>query len=364
MMQYIAGILLGIMIVFWLFVLVWLISKIKMIRLPKTVILGLTGAPGTGKTFNSVKQALKHHIKMTILYYLHFVFRRLPLPKEKPILYSNIPIWYKAIPIIGKRKKARKLTFKHILGLQYMPEYSTILLTELGEIANQYQFKNPIVMIYLQRLFRLGRHWGDWFITWDDQMSDNVVKPLRGRTGAIYNLVNFKRWFIFFYKVNVQRVMITEDVTTVEQTTEYEELPYLFGRLPFKFFTFLNKIFFFMPMKHYDSRCYSKTYRPIYDVDGNKIVYEDESIFLDMDWDDELKTNYFLHLPHITKELEKDYREHGHISYEKALFYIEEYEKTLAEDQQFLIQRNRKLYEEQAQKRNSTQQTQETNDLE
>ena len=322
---------------YFMYMLIFLLGKWKQIRIPKNTTLLFTGGLGQGKTFLSVKETIKHNRKMTILYYIGKIYKNKKLPQEKPILYSNIPIHYRLIPIFGKRHSAMKLEFYHIAGLKRMTEYCSVFVSELGEIADQYAFNNPIVMIYLQRFIRLFRHWLDGKFIADDQNHGNIVKPIRTRSNVIYNLVDFHRWFIIFYKVNVQRITVIDDIQTIEETEDYDELPFFMGLLPFKFFTFLNKFpFFFMPSKKYDSRCYSKTYRPIYNIDGTKIEYEQDSLLLEMDFETELKTNYFMTIP-AGKELQDEYKKVGHISTERFEYYIKEYEKVMQKDTDYIL---------------------------
>lgn len=93
-----------------IYILIYLLSKWKQIKIPKNTVLLLTGGLGMGKTFISVKETIKHHRKMVFLYYIGKVIKRKSFPKVKPRLYSNIPIQFRLIPF-GKVHRAVKLEF-------------------------------------------------------------------------------------------------------------------------------------------------------------------------------------------------------------------------------------------------------------
>lgn len=274
----------------------YLVISFKQKRVPNNTIVAFTGGLGSGKTLLAVRHAIQDYRKKMFNYYLE---RWLPilnlLPKkykEKPQFYSNIPVrvgwfWY------GKRM-ARVLTYEHLTLQTRIEEYSTILIDELGQFANQYEYDNPFVQQYIQEFIRFFRHYvdGRMFIT--DQSSSNIVVSIRRRINQIYNLSNFRK-ILFFYKVNVSEIHITEDLLNIQDSlTPDQEQPYFFGTmLP----NLLRKLFRVLP--RYDSRCYSINYHAVYPENYSKWV--------------KFKTDYFIELPNNT-DMRKLFKQQGYIT--------------------------------------------------
>jgi hypothetical protein len=282
-----------------IFLVVVLVHHFTQKQIPKNTVIGFTGALGSGKSYIGVHQALKHYRSIRGL-----IFWGLLKVKEKPVLLSNIPIYMgRKYLFFGKEIWSNKLTYAHLVGIDHIPEHSTIFVDEFGQFASQYDFDNPFVMQYLQKFLRLFRHWTDGKLIFTDQSSSNIVKALRTRMNQIYHLSDFGRFLFFFYKVNVQELhYLEEGVQTTTNQTELQDLPFFFGYLPFKYLKFLNP---FKPK--YDSRCYSITYQPMTHNNFDS-------------WD-KYKTNYFIDLPN-NAEMRTQYRKHGFISLDDMLKYL------------------------------------------
>jgi hypothetical protein len=272
-------------------------------KIPNNTVIGFTGALGSGKSYIGVHQALKHYSAVRRL-----IFFRLLRVKKKPVLLSNIPIYMgRKFVFFGKQIWSQQLTYAHLVGIDHIPEHSTLFIDEFGQFASQYDFDNPFVMQYLQKFLRLFRHWTDGKLIFTDQSSSNIVKALRTRMNQIYHLSDFHRFLFAFYKVNVQELQYLEDgVQTTTSQTEIQELPFFFGYLPFKYLKFLNP---FKP--RYDSRCYSITYQPLYHQSFNP-------------WS-AYKTDYFIDLPN-NSQMRKQFKYNGFISLDDMLKYLHEWE--------------------------------------
>jgi hypothetical protein len=272
--------------------LVFIVYSFNQKRVPPNTITAFTGGLGSGKTFMAVRFALKAHRSNMIHYYLE---RLLPFKKKfkkKPQFYSNIPIrvWF--------NQWARTLTYEHLTLTSRLEEYSTIVIDEIGHFASQYEYDHPFVQQYLQEFIRFFRHYidGKLFIT--DQSSSNIVVSIRRRINQIYNLSNFSRVFLLFYKINVSEIHITEDILNIQQSTLHEkEIPYFFGFLPFKFM----RLFGLKP--RYDSRCYSENYKALFSFDIIK-------------WNT-YKTDYFIELPN-SPEMRSLYKRFGYLTQEQT----------------------------------------------
>lgn len=264
-----------------------------------------TGAPGSGKTKIAVDKSLIAYRKRIWMYIFGFI-------KTRPLYYATIPVVIKTgllqrfILRIFKHVKLSKfeyaniLTDNHLLLQDRIAEYSVILIDEIGEFASQYSYDNPLILDYVDRLFRFCRHYLDPEIFITDQTTSNVVVSIRRRINTVYNLSNFKRVFAFFYKVTCEEVRLAEDVLSFKDVNQ-EEQPYFFGHLPFKYFKFLDITRLFT-YKKYDSRCFSPLFDDIKNVD---LLNQFE----------QLKTVYHINIPN-NDNLKKLYKKQGYISVE------------------------------------------------
>lgn len=271
--------IIGLVIAIYSFI-VWFKQK----KVPNNTVIAFTGGLGSGKTYLGVKYAIKHHKKMNLLYKLRII-------KNKPLFYSNIPIRYK------RKKWAKILEYDHLTLKSRIPEYSTIFIDELGQFASQYDYQNPYVMQYVQEFIRFYRHYTDGKLIITDQTSSNIVVAIRRRINQIYNLHDFSRWLLFFYKVNVSELLITEDIMNIQNVQESEQ-EYFMGYLPFKFLKIFNYIVNPFYYKKYDSRTYSINYKALLRVNENT-------------WN-AYKTDYFIQLPNI-KALKQQYMKDGYV---------------------------------------------------
>jgi hypothetical protein len=292
-----------ILIILVIGILFYLLLSFRQKKVPNNTIVAFTGGLGSGKTLLAVRHAIQSYRRSIRQYYAE---RYIPILnmfpkkyKEMPQFYSNIPVrvgwfWY------GKRM-ARQLTYEHLTLQSRIEEYSTLLIDELGQFANQYEYDNPFVQQYIQEFVRFFRHYvdGRMFIT--DQSSSNIVVSIRRRINQIYNLSNFTK-IIFFYKVNVSEIHITEDLLNIQDSlTPDSEQPYFFGTmLP----TLIRKLFRVLP--RYDSRCYSINYHA---------QYQDYNLWL------KLKTDYFIELPNNT-DMRKLFKQQGYITTEQMKQYL------------------------------------------
>ena len=298
-------------------------------RMPKDTVIALTGGLGTGKTLIAVKESVKDYKKRLILWRLGMFDdlvkkRPFPLPNKKtkapmPLFYSNIPIKLKRPFYISKKHIPNKeyfsnmLTYDHILMFDRIEEYSTILIDEVGQIADQYQYDNPFVMQNIQNFIRFYRHFIDGRLFVTDQSSSNIVVAVRRRINVIYNLHDFRRTLLYFYKVNVSTVMITEDMLSINEVNsdDDQEFEYFFGHLPLKWFKFLDITRPFS-RKYYESR----VYKPLYDGVEHKNLLSQWTQYT---------TKYLIDVPN-NNEMKKKFRSQGYLSNEDMKKFIEQYQ--------------------------------------
>jgi hypothetical protein len=284
---------------------VYLYNIIFAKRIPTNTVLVFTGTMGSGKSFLGVKQTIKHYKKMKLLYLLKLI-------KDKPSIYSNIPLYLgKKWFIFGQERWANVLTVNHLVGEIELPQYCSIFIDEIGDVADQYQYDNPLVQQFIQRFLRYYRHWIDGQIVIASQSIDDLAKPLRSKVSQVYNLQDFRRYLLFFYKVNVNEITLMED--TKSMNTIQTEQEFFFGfPLPFKYLKRLNKILFPLHVKYYDSRCYSVTYKP----PKNEISVQ---------WA-HYKTDYIIDVPKLP-QLKKEFKEKQFIPLTNMTKYLEEWQK-------------------------------------
>jgi len=316
-------------IIVW-FAIVYFLALFTQKRRPSDTIRCYVGAPGTGKTKVGVQDALFELFKAKWRWRLHLIPHKAKkdiFTKEGILLYKKgdafiRPSLYSSIPVIvgWKRLGFKKfepiysnvLTWKHLTLQERIPEYSVIFVDEIGQIADQYSYDNPVVMQYLQEFFRFCRHYLDPRIICTDQVSSNVSKPIRTRIGTIYSLSNFRRYWLFWYKVDVEVLRLTDDIVNIQQVDNTEPIPFFFGMLPFKYLKFLN---FSRRRKYpvYDSRCYSVNYSALFT--GLPMVWQDS------------KTSYFIELPPVTNSLKKEFANNGFIPVDKMNELMTNYQK-------------------------------------
>lgn len=278
-------------------------------KIPLDTIVAFTGAPGTGKSLIGVRQSIRAYKRIKFLWNLGFIKHdRYAIP---PKLVSNIPIYLgKRFIFFGPKLWSTQLKYAHLVMSERLPEYSIIFIDELGDFASQYDYDNPFVMQYIQEFFRFCRHYLDCRIFLTDQSSSNIVVAIRRRISKIYNLSNFRRYLIFFFRVDVSEMIITEDIVNMADV-DSEEKPYFFGYLPFKFLKFLN-----LPIKpRYDSRCFSINYSASFP----SIPY---AVF------SQYKSQYFIDLPK-TSEMRREFQKFGYIPPERMLHYQKEWQEKM-----------------------------------
>ena len=296
------------------------LNFIRSKKFPQDTVICLTGGLGTGKTLIAVDRAIKEYRKRLFMWRIGLYNKRKGLKvfkkAEMPKLYSNIPILLKRPIYISKKLIPYKeyfsevLTYEHILLLNKIPEYSVILIDEVGQVADQYQYDNPFVMQNLQEFIRFFRHYIDGKLILTDQSSSNIVVAIRRRINKIYNLHDFRRNWLFFYKVKVQELFITEDIMATAEQNIHKEYEFFYGLLPLKWLKFLDitKLFTY---KKYDSRCYS-------------IMYDDVVRKQNDSQHQDYKTDYVIDIPN-NADMRKEFKAKGFIPADKMQEYIKQY---------------------------------------
>lgn len=219
-------------------------------------IVCFTGSLGSGKSLNSTNTAvvLLRRQRAAVRWYNLFHPRH---KKEKPMLYSNIPIR------IGFKEYSLKLTNEHLLMKKRIVPKSVVYLDEVDQFASQLEWKNPNLARInsksggnFDEFVRLFRHYTyGGYLVFNTQSIDNVVLNIRRRMGSYVNLMNCRTFGIpiiaprLFYVCKCRHISISEDIKTVEEKNKEDNYSNLYG---------------FMPLfRRYDTYCYSGKYETV-----------------------------------------------------------------------------------------------------
>lgn len=217
-----------------------------------------TGGLGSGKTYLGSHLALKKYRSAVIKWRVKsYIGKFRGKTYEKPLLISNIPI------LISEGHYSVRLQKEHLLGLIRIPEHSVVFFDEAGKVLSQWEYGNPNIKKDVADFMRHFRHYIDGYFILTDQASSEFVCYIRRRVNVIYNLDDFRRfWLVFpFYIVDVNVLHVSEEqLTNTSETKSNEQgiifthkdkrmLPYFMGFLPYS-----------RKSKIYDSRCFSEMY--------------------------------------------------------------------------------------------------------
>lgn len=278
------GIVLTVLIIFaliGLFIL-WKILKPYFIKYDTT--LCFTGGLGSGKTLSSVKTAVILLRKQRFYKYYCYnffikpfnFFRRIRnklkarynirhmkdskpkkvikalLPKRvKPQLYCNIPIHYKKHIFSRKREWSKTLQAPHILCLKEMEEYSIILIDELPQFINQFNWNEELIQKNVNEWITFFRHYIGGYLIVNAQSIDDVVVQIRRKLNQAVWCFHFKKWlFGLFYTIRMCDIMLGDQITSTSSTYIDDNTRLHFGLFP--------------PRKTYNTRCYSERYKNIF----------------------------------------------------------------------------------------------------
>ena len=240
------------MVIFIIIAIIAVILLLKTYRLDtRDTVIAFSGGLGSGKTFLSVRTALRALRWSRFLWrldkLLHPVSRK---HDPKPELYSSIPI--RTVTGILRKKEtfSHKLTPEILLLQERIPPRSVVMIDEIGSFMSQFEYR-AVNADRLDEFVRLFRHYtlGGKFIC-NDQCSENIVLQVRRRLNTVYNLMRFRKLPLLpVWHCRVRNILISEEIKTVQTERHAEdEFQILLGLMPPK-----NR-------KNYDTYCYSRRY--------------------------------------------------------------------------------------------------------
>lgn len=240
------------MVIFIIIAVIAIVLLLKSYRLDtRDTVIAFSGGLGSGKTFLSVRTALRALRWSRFLWRLDKIlhpFTRRTDPR--PELYSSIPI--RTVTGIFRKKEtfSHKLTPEILLLQERIPPRSVVMIDEIGSFMSQFEYR-AVNADRLDEFVRLFRHYtlGGKFIC-NDQCSENIVLQVRRRLNTVYNLMRFRKVPLLpVWHCRVRNILISEEIKTVQTERHAEdEFQILLGLMPGK------------SRKNYDTYCYSRRY--------------------------------------------------------------------------------------------------------
>lgn len=228
-----------IIIISAIFLFIWFL-KIYFPKFDNVVLY--TGTLGSGKTFCAVKTSLKLLKKNRFKVRLYNLFHSKSKRKEKPLLYSNIPVR------ISKYEWSVPLKAEHFCMTEAIVPKSIVLSDEIALILSQNDFKtvNDKAISEFCTLFRQYTEGGTWVLT--TQNVKKVNHHIRRCLDSAYRLSNFRSYFRIFYKVEVRHIDICEDTINVNEGHSEDTNSRIIG---------------IIGSRKYDTYCYSVRYKTV-----------------------------------------------------------------------------------------------------
>lgn len=206
------------------------------------------GGLGSGKTFNSVKMAVrlykKNLTKIKIRNFFNRLFKK-PI-KEEPLLISNLPIK------IDRKHFSTILTKDMLILNTHIPEYSVVMIDELPQLVNQFNWGLEEVKHNLNEFITFFRHYIGGYLICNGQAESEIVKQVRVKLNSYYWCFDFQKFWLF-YRFKVIHSQITENDVSISTEFIEDKTKFSYGIFPL--------------FKRYDSRCYRNRYKKVPYVD-------------------------------------------------------------------------------------------------
>lgn len=298
------GIALLIIIGIILLIILWKVLKPYIIKYDTTLLL--TGGLGSGKTLTAIKTAIILIRKQRMMVWFHNKIKKpfvngirklkkkinknynleLIKHKRKPLIYSNIPICFKPKMFSSKREWATKLNVEHLLLYEGIIEHSVVLIDELPQIVNQFNWNLKQVQDNVNEFITFFRHYIGGYLITTAQATDDVVAQIRRKLNQAIWCFDFHKYSIFginlFYTIRMCDVMLNDDMSTFTTSYIEDNTKRHFGLFP--------------PRNTYDTRCYSERYKNVLKMPNKTIKFE------------KIKTNEIIKIKNYLSPLD-DYKE-------------------------------------------------------
>lgn len=201
--------------------------------------------------------------------------------RQKPMLYSNIPIHFKSRLLSRKREWAKIITPSHIFLLKKARLYSVIVIDEFPQFINQFEWDEELIQDNANEFITFFRHYIQGYLCVTAQSESDIVVQFRRKLNQAIWCFDFKKHlFGLFYTVNMCDIMLSENASTMTQPQIEENTKIKYGLFP--------------PRKTYDTHCYSPRYNEIL----NKDTTNEEEF-------NKLKTNRILRAKYYLSPLDR-----------------------------------------------------------
>lgn len=287
------GITLAILIIIGVIcvIILWKLLKPYFIRHDTTMCI--VGGLGAGKTRTAVTRCKILIRKQRIIHYYFFNFKRrianrvrkiinyfhkrynlkhrkeikfkpkkiyeIKTYREKPMVYSNIPMHFKSHLFGRKYEWSLELKASHILCLEKQIEFSITFIDEMPQFINQFNWNQDLIQKNVNEYITYFRHYiGGYFIV-TAQAVDDIVVQIRRKLNQATWCFNFRKWGWpkpLFYTVRMCDIQLSDQVTNISTTYIEDNTKLHFGLFPWR--------------KDYDPRCYSERYLNIFNKGENK----------------------------------------------------------------------------------------------
>ena len=288
-----------VIIIFGLIGLIWLYKVLKPYFLKYDTTLCITGGLGSGKTLTAVKTSIVLIRRQRLVkYYIYNLFwkcfnwfrhqnnnrkykynlRNLKAIQEgrkkakirkvlhpyrpKPMLYTNMPVHFKTHLFGRKKEWSIVLEAEQLVLLKNITEYSVVLIDELPQFVNQFNWNEEIIQKNVNEWITYFRHYiGGYFITTAQSVDDVVVQIRRKLNQAVWCYDFKKHLFGLFYTIRMCDIMLSDQVGTMSTTMLEENTKLHFGLFP--------------PKNTYATRCYKHRMDNVYIKKEEQKEFED-----------------------------------------------------------------------------------------
>lgn len=194
-----------------------------------------TGGLGSGKSLNSVKVAIKAYRHAVRSWWwacqkikiIHWFNKNYPLDfPERPMFKSNMPVK------LGKDKYCSILTRDDLMLRTRIPVGSVVLIDELPQFINQFQWENA--QGTLNEFITFFRHYVNGLLVTNAQSLEEVECHIRRKLSAYYYCFDFQPFLFFFYRCHILKCRVGD--AQVSLTNEYvdDNAKWHYGLLLFK----------------------------------------------------------------------------------------------------------------------------------
>ena len=207
------------------------------------------GGLGSGKTLNSVKQAIilyrKNLMKWRVKKTWHN-FKQLFKKKSKKTQFTQEkPLFYSTIPIKLGKSQSIQLLKQHLTLDLRINQNSIVLIDELPNIVNQFNWNLEDVQTNLNEFITYFRHYINGYLIVNGQAVSEIVKQVRVKLNSYYWCFNFQKFLFFFYRVRILNSQISENLVSISTEFIENNTRWTYG---------------IIPRKQYNTRAYKHRY--------------------------------------------------------------------------------------------------------